>query len=220
MDFILDKLTGVPSRVQSEEMLKFAEQSNPNGWVQHSRHVAQAAWLIAQRDSELEAERAYILGLLHDIGRMDPEAGMRHILVGYRYLDALGYADVARITLTHSFPVKDISTIYEGWDCPVEDVQFVQDYLEEVTYDDYDRLVQLCDALSLPVGHCLIEKRLVEAGLRHRLHEGLVLRWKAYLKLKDYFDERIGCNLYSILPGIVENTFGFSYPEDSVHPKE
>ena len=213
-------LKNIPSPDQAQEMLKRAEHSNPGGWAKHSGYVALAARLIAARHPDLDHETAYVLGLLHDIGRMDPQAGMRHILVGYRYLDNLGYADVARIALTHSFPVKDINTVYEGWDCPEKDVQYVEDYLRMVSYDDYDRLIQLCDALSLPDGHCLIEKRLVEAGLRHRLHEGLMLRWKAYLKLKDYFDERIGCNLYSILPGILENTFGFTDQWDVVHLRE
>ncbi len=41
------------------------------------------------------------------------------------------------------------------------------DFLAKTEYDDYDRLLQLSDALALPDGLCLIEKRLVDGALRH-----------------------------------------------------
>jgi len=33
-------------------------------------------------------------------------------------------------------------------------------------------------------------------------------RWKAYMRLKEKFENEIGCSIYMLLPGVVENTFG------------
>ena len=43
--------------------------------------------------------------------------------------------------------------------------QFVQEFLAGSTYTSYDRLIQLCDALALPSGFCLVEKRLMDVAL-------------------------------------------------------
>ena len=36
-----------------------------------------------------------------------------------------------------------------------------------------------------------------------------VMQIRAILDVKDYFEERIGHSVYQLLPGVVENTFGF-----------
>jgi hypothetical protein len=55
----------------------------------------------------------------------------------------------------------------------------------------------------------LIEKRLFEVALRHGVHEHIIPKWEAFMKLKDYFNNKIGKSVYSILPGVIENTFSF-----------
>jgi HD superfamily phosphohydrolase YqeK len=59
----------VPTREWAEKLLAESAVLNPGPWEMHSRHVALGAELIAARCSGLDPERAYILGLLHDIGR-------------------------------------------------------------------------------------------------------------------------------------------------------
>ena len=49
--------------------LKLAEDLNPGPWVRHSINVGIAARNIAEKVSWLDPEKAYIVGLLHDIGR-------------------------------------------------------------------------------------------------------------------------------------------------------
>ena len=75
-------------------------------------------------------------------------------------------------------------------------------------YDDYDRLVQLCDSLALPSGFCLLEKRFVDVALRYGTPPVIVDRWKKILEIKDMFEKKINCSIYKLLPGVVENTFG------------
>ena len=51
--------------------LKLAEELNPGPWVRHSVNTGIAAMNIAEKVSWLDPEKAYIVGLLHDIGRFE-----------------------------------------------------------------------------------------------------------------------------------------------------
>ena len=96
----------IPTLTQAQALLAEAETRNPGPWVAHSVNVAHAAQLIAQHHPTLDADRADILGLLHDIGRREGVTGMRHVVDGYTFLHNLGDAHAARIALTHSFPYQ------------------------------------------------------------------------------------------------------------------
>lgn len=199
----------LPSLDIAQAMLSEGERLNPGPWVQHSLHVAGAAQAIAQHFPGLDPQAAYILGLLHDIGRRAGKTEMRHILDGYNFLHQLGYEDAAQISLTHSFPKKDARTASAKWDCSEEEYHFVVDYLSTVDYSSYDELIQLCDCLALPTGPCLLEKRLVDVVMRYGTNEFTLSKWKAYFELRGKFDLAIGQSIYAVLPGVVENTFGF-----------
>ncbi len=122
-----------------------------------------------------------------------------------------GFEACARICLTHSFPapIKDVAAFASPWDCLPEEREFVQAYLHGITYSAYDRLIQLCDALAQPTGFCLIEKRLIEVALRYGVNAFTLAKWRAFLGLRREFDEAAGTSIYRLLPGVVENTFGF-----------
>lgn len=200
----------IPTLAEAEQLLKEVEAKNPGGWAEHARYVALAARNIAEAHPDLDAEAAYILGLLHDIGRQEGVTDHRHILDGYTFMDALGYTDAARIWLTHSYPLQDIEAGSGQWDGSSEELAFVEAYLKGLEYDDYDRLLQLCDALALPSGFVLIEKRLVDVALRRGVNPMTVEKWRAFLELQHYFERAIGRSIYSVLPGAIENTFGFT----------
>jgi len=155
----------------------------------------------------MEAEAAYILGCLHDIGRRAGVTGMRHVLDGYNYLHSLGYENAARISLTHPYPIKNAEAAADLWDGSDEEFRFIQAYLDLIDYDRYDRLIQLCDSLALPSGFCLIEKRLVDVVMRYGTNPLTIPKWKAYFAIKEDFEREIGQSIYSLLPGVVENTF-------------
>ncbi len=197
----------IPTLSEAEKLLTEAEQHNPGSWVAHSRNVALAAKSIAEH-SNLDADAAFIMGLLHDIGRHKGVTGMRHILEGHTFLKSLGYDDAARICLTHSFPLKDIRVFMGPWDVDEKEWAFIQAFQDKLEYNDYDRLMQLCDCLALPQGICLIEKRMIDVALRLGVTEYTVPKWKAYLDIKKYFEEKMGKSIYAVLPGVVETTFG------------
>ncbi|HEY8893157.1 MAG TPA: hypothetical protein VIM70_23295 [Clostridium sp.] len=132
---------------------------------------------------------------------------MRHIIDGYNFAMEKGFYHVAKVCITHSFDCKDIKSAFGKWDCSEQEYNFVKQYLENTEYDDYDRLIQLCDALAFVDGYYLIEKRMIEAALRHGINEYTTLKWKATFENKDYFEDKMGKPIYSLLQGVVENTF-------------
>ena len=199
----------VPTRREAEIFIEEAREFNPGPWINHSYVTAEAAYHISLHHSGLDPDISYVLGLLHDIGRRDGIMQMRHSISGYEFLKLKGFDDAARICLTHSFAFKDINAICGKWDCSEQDFTFVSDYLSAIEFDDYDRLIQMCDVLALPAGFCIIEKRLVDIALRYGTTPYTVKKWKAIFEVKEKFEEHMQCSIYSLLPGIVENTFGF-----------
>ena len=87
----------LPTVIEAEKLLNEAEQHNPGAWIGHSKTAAFCARAIAKRCDNLDADTAYILGLLHDIGRREGVTDMRHIIDGYNFMTSLGYDDCARI---------------------------------------------------------------------------------------------------------------------------
>lgn len=197
----------IPTLDQVENWLTDAQQLNPGPWVDHSRFAALAARNIAEQHRILDPNISYILGLIHDIGRRFGRTHMRHALDGYNFLAEQGYEEIARICLTHSFPYKDVRAVFGDWDCSKEELDFVQQYIEKIEYTQYDLLIQLCDALALPSGFCLMEKRMVEVALRYGTNEYTVKKWEATMRIKDSIEKELKKSIYSLLPGVIENTF-------------
>lgn len=191
---------------QAQKELQIAAGMNPGPWEQHSLVTADNARRIAEKVPGMDPQKAYLMGLMHDIGRRAGVTGMLHLIDGYDYLMALGEEKLAIICLTHSFASQNVEHFEGKHDCTPEQKAFIKDFVEKREYDDYDKLIQLCDALSMPEGPCLVEKRFVDVALRHGVREYTTTRWKAYLNLKKYFDALCGCNIYSLLPGVMENS--------------
>lgn len=190
-----------------ELALKEASESNPGPWVDHSRYVARACKIIASHCKDLSAEQAYLFGLLHDIGRYAGVSSERHLIDGYRYCMERGWVKAAQICISHAFMIQDINTSIGEFDVSDADYLFMKEFVEEAVYDDYDRLVQLCDALAMPTGFCLLEKRFVDVTIRYGVHPATIDRWKRILEIKEMFEQQIGCSVYTLLPGVVENSF-------------
>ncbi len=197
----------IPGVDEAEALLAEGGARNPGRWTSHSRNVAEAARRIAERVPGLDAEAAYVVGLLHDIGRREGVTGTRHVLDGYRYLQALGFEDAARISMTHSFQNRDHREIFGDWDCNAEELAFIQRYLNGVELNDYDRLIQLCDSLAMAEGFVLMEKRMMDVALRYGVNDFSVRKWRKTFEIRDDFEQEMGCSVYSLLPGVVDNTF-------------
>lgn len=184
-------------RVEAEAVLQEAQAINAGPWIMHSCNVAKLAEKIAAKGG-MDSEKAYVLGLLHDIGRRNGAMRARHALEGYYYLKQLGFEEGARICLTHTFQFQNVEGIYDVWDCTDEEKMFVTEYLSKIVYDDYDKLIQLCDALTLTDGYCYAEKKMVSSVLKFGFKDTTLDKWKAILALKEYFDKKIGGDVYTL----------------------
>lgn len=186
--------------------LEIGYEINPTRWVDHCIYAGEAARNIAAA-SGLDSEKAYVLGTLHDIGRRVGFTGIRHIVDGYNYAMEKGWDSVARVSMTHSF-AKNYPTINPSMmDLTEEEFEFTKNYLAGIEYDDYDILMHLCDNIALHSGYVLMEKRMIDISMRHGVHNGTVKRWEELFKIKAYFEEKMGKSIYTVLPGVVENTF-------------
>jgi HD superfamily phosphohydrolase YqeK len=90
-----------PTNSKAEELLAEASLLNPGDWVQHNRVAGNCARIIASRCEGMDEQRAYVLGLLHDIGRRFGVNDLKHTSYGYNFMLEQGYNDCAKICLTH-----------------------------------------------------------------------------------------------------------------------
>lgn len=200
---------GVPTLEEAKILLEEASRLNPGPWVEHSLNVGRAAEIIAVYDSELDNNTALILGMLHDIGRRFGITNERHSLDGYKFAMEKGYDLLARVSITHAYLCKNVDDICGKKDCTVDERNFMKKYLDNTEFTAYDKLIQLCDALALPSGFCLLEKRMLDVAMRYGLTEFTLKKWKTTFEIQKYFEERIGASIYSVLPNVKETTFGF-----------
>jgi hypothetical protein len=191
----------------ADELLTWAGKKNPGKWVEHSYNVARSAKAIA-KECLLDSNFAYILGLLHDIGRYEGITNLRHVYAGYNLMNEKGYNDVAKICLTHSFPYKNFGSFQGNIDCTLEEINYLKDELEKTEYNDYDKLIQLCDGISLAEGITFMEIRIVDVVKRYGFNEHTLNKWKSIFEIKKYFDVKYNKNIYELFKDeIIENIF-------------
>lgn len=186
----------IPTREKAEELLRDGEACNPGQWAEHSRVAARCAEKIAAACGDMDAEKAYVLGLLHDIGRKFGVSHMRHIYDGYRYMMELKYDEVARICLSHSFSIQRLEDYIGNWDISPEQQRELRGLLEEMVYDDYDRLIQVCDSLA---GITVMDMEERMADVERRYGSYPQDKWDRNLELKGYFEEKIGQDIYAVV---------------------
>ena len=115
-------------RKLAKKLLAESKELNDGAWISHSYKVARLAEKIASK-ANMDSEKAYIVGLLHDIGRRNGTMQARHALEGFNYLTNIGFDDGARICMTHTFQYKDVDAIYDTWDCSADEKQFIKESL-------------------------------------------------------------------------------------------
>lgn len=187
----------IPTRTEAQRLLTEAESCNPGQWGDHSRVAAHCAEKIAAACDGMNAEKAYVLGLLHDIGRKFGVSHMKHIWDGYTYMMSLGYEEVAKICLTHSFSIQNIHDYIGRFDIEDDKVRELEQALAATEYDDYDRLIQLCDSLAGSEGVLDIEERMNDVKRRYGSYPQE--KWDANLRLKTYFEKRAGRDIYEVV---------------------
>ena len=167
----------------------------------HTQGVAESCYLIATHTSDMDSEKAYVLGLLHDYGKKYPEKELNgfHGRWGYEEMIKMGYPAVARICLTHTFYSTDFdANCFPSY--PAKDLERNKKQLQQINYDDYDRIVQLCDMFFEKMSMVSLQKRF--SGIMERYHLSFDTLKNSYdyaVKNKEYFDKKCQMDVYKIL---------------------
>ncbi len=188
----------IPTREEAEQLLMEAEDCNPGPWGNHSRVCAWCAEQIAVHCG-MDGERAYVLGLLHDIGRKFGVKHLGHVYDGWKYMLEAGYPGAARICLTHSFSIQNIQDYIGNFDITEKQQEELSEALSQIQYDDYDRLIQLCDSMAGAEGPMRMEVRMGDVKRRYGAYPQE--KWDKNLELKQYFETKMGQNLYEAIQG-------------------
>ena len=166
----------------------------------HTTGVATAAYKIAKHIKGLNADKAYVFGLLHDYGkRVNEKIEHRfHGREGYEEMMKMGYPDVAKICLTHTFSCRDFDD--DDYNYPKEWKDWVHEKFSQIEYDDYDYLICLCDKFFEGMLRVSIERRIDGIVKRYNLgsEQRKKLTEQSYF-LKNYFDKKTGTDIYKIL---------------------
>lgn len=179
----------------------------------HSVVVARAARIVAEQMvkngvTTVDPELAYQAGLMHDIGKADPAwAGLNHIVLGYKALLDLGWDDLARIAMTHTYYGYDKINRQEFWE-EFEDraeLKLTQDYMSAVELTDLDLLLQLVDNMAHAKGVMTISDRFCDILIRHGIQDAGA-HLKELYRLKVYFDEKCGMNMYLLFKDEITRT--------------
>ena len=173
----------LPTIDEAKKELEIAGQLNPGTWTAHSLNVGIAARNIARKVWGMDENKAYILGMLHDIGRRVGVVTIpKHVYEGYKYTMNKGGDEVARISMTHSYPLMKEEFTYR----PItEEERVIKDYITNCQADDYDKLIQICDALATDYGFMILEKRFVDVTRRYGIMESYIKGWKLLFRIKN-----------------------------------
>lgn len=186
----------LPTREEAIALVRDGLACNPGPWGRHCLTAAHCAEKIASACGDMDSEKAYILGLLHDIGRKFGTRHLGHVSDGYTYMKSLGYDEVAKICLTHSFNNHSVDEYIGKFDVSQEELTLIKTKLVETVYDEYDLLIQLCDSLAGADGVLDIEERMNDVKRRYGSYPQD--KWDSNIELMHYFEKRMNQNIYLV----------------------
>ena len=128
---------------------------NTSSWLSHSLYEARLCEILADK-LNLDKDIAFNYGLLHDYGRKYSH-NFSHVIKGFEELSKMGIRE-ARACLTHSFindgrfsnnEIPDVKYDYvnnkEHFTSEYDDLSKL---LRNVTYTDYDRILNIADLMA------------------------------------------------------------------------
>lgn len=200
-------------KLTSKEALKLLESEELNEMekrcIEHCISVGNAAGRIANalvnKGIDIDVDKTITLGYIHDIGKYSGESH-GHVMRGYKFLKEKGYDDeYCNICLTHSYLNNDIVCTAGG----VPDINqnpFLTDFIKNHKYSIEEKVINLCDLMCPQTNRVFtIDKRLIDIMIRRGAYSNTQYHIKEIYKLKEYFDNLLGYNLYNLFPEIKEN---------------
>ncbi len=185
------------------------DEKKNNHWIDHSINVGNSAGRIAKA-LNLDADYATALGYIHDIGKKFKylnDGVFSHAMEGYKYIKSLGYdEEYAGICIKHSFLNNDIDCLANNADETDKNnpnYEFVKEYIKD-EYSIYEKIINLCDLMCstriLPVN-----RRMIDLISRHGVYDKTFYHINETFKLKEFFDDLLGYNLYELFPEIKDS---------------
>ncbi len=193
---------------EARELLEIERKNvKDDRWIEHSICVGDSAGILAkalkEKGHNVDVDKVITLGYVHDIGKYTGESH-GHVMRGYEYLKNKGYdEEYANICLTHSYLNNDILCTAGG----VPDKEknpFLTDFIKNHEYTIEEKLINLFD-LMCTTKILTLDKRLIDIVLRKGVFSNTQYHVKETYKLKEYFDNLLGYNLYDLFPEIKEN---------------
>ena len=195
---------------EAKELLEIERQKTKDDrWITHCLSVGDSAGRIAKalndKGYSVDADKTITLGYLHDIGKYNGESH-GHVMRGYNYLKDKGYdCEYANICLTHSYLNNDIVCTAGGVPNPADN-PFLANFIKKHEYTIEEKLINLCDLMCPQANKVFtIDKRLIDIMIRKGAYSNTQYHIKETYKLKEYFDDLLGYNLYDLFPEIKEN---------------
>ena len=193
---------------EARELLEIERKNvKDDRWIEHSICVGDSAGILAkalkEKGHNVDVDKVITLGYVHDIGKYTGESH-GHVMRGYEYLKNKGYdEEYANICLTHSYLNNDILCTAGG----VPDKEknpFLTDFIKNHEYTIEEKLINLFD-LMCTTKILTLDKRLIGIVLRKGVFSNTQYHVKETYKLKEYFDNLLGYNLYDLFPEIKNN---------------
>lgn len=193
---------------EARELLEIERKTTKDDrWIEHSICVGDSAGRIAKALKEkgynVDVDKVITLGYVHDIGKYNGES-RGHVMRGYEYLKNKGYdEEYANTCLTHSYLNNDILCTAGG----VPDKEknpFLTYFIKNHEYTIEEKLINLFD-LMCTTKILTLDKRLIDIVLRKGVFSNTQYHVKETYKLKEYFDNLLGYNLYDLFPEIKNN---------------
>ena len=181
--------------IKSKDELKKPE----NRWILHSIYVGLAARRIAHELS-LDEDFALTIGYMHDIGRSIKHIG--HPIEGYLYLLNMGYPEIARYSITHSFINNVVFNTAGGGPNDLESFNFIKKYLDSIEVNIYDNIIQLCDLFCLESGFTTFEKRILDITERKGVFSNSLEHFNNIMNLKSKLETMMRRDIYSLFTEI------------------
>ena len=178
--------------------IALAGEMNPGPWIKHSYTVAKAAEIITSKTNKYDSEKAFIYGLLHDIGRKNGYSYIKHVIDGYEYLKQKD-KKAAYICLSHSFPNKDIREYQGIVDIDAEKLNYLVKELDSCDYDYYDKLIILMDSYCSVDKYVTLECRWIDVSIRYGVNNYTVEKWKQTYKIRDEINKENNISIEEIL---------------------
>lgn len=197
------------SKEAKEILENYRGKTESDMWIDHCICVGNTAGKIAKALDEkgynIDVDKAITLGYVHDIGKYNGKSH-RHVMRGYKYMKEKGYdEDYCNICLTHSYLNNDIICTAGGVPNPNEN-PFLTDFIKNHEYTMEEKIINLCDLMCPQGGKVFtIDKRLIDIMIRRGAHTNTQYHIEETYKLKSYFDDLLGYNLYNLFPEIKDN---------------